>query len=117
LAASTAVLVTVIDCAWFVTTLPDESRTEITGWVVKSTRFTNPDACLVSATRVASPKLRVMFEELEMFVGDVMLAVSALVPTVPSIRSAVKVARPAVALIALVPVKVVSAESEIVWVD
>ena len=30
-AASTAVLVTVIDWEWFVTTLPDESRTASTG--------------------------------------------------------------------------------------
>jgi hypothetical protein len=49
--------------------------------------------------------------------GELMLDVRTLVPSVPSIRSAVKVARPAVALIDLVPVKVVSAESEMVWVD
>ena len=81
---------------------------------MKSTRFTKPEAWRVRATLVASPKLSVMLEGVEILDGDVMLAVSTLVPTVPSILSAVKVARPAVALIALVPVKVVSAETEMV---
>jgi hypothetical protein len=44
LAASTAVLVTVIDWEWFVTTFPEESRIDSTGWVEKSTRFTKPEA-------------------------------------------------------------------------
>jgi hypothetical protein len=58
-----------------------------------------------------------MLAGLEMFEGEVILAVRTLVPTVPNIRSAVNVARPAVALMDLVPVKVVSADSEMVWVD
>jgi hypothetical protein len=44
LSASTAVLVTVIDCEWLVTTFPEESTTAITGCVEKSTRFTKPEA-------------------------------------------------------------------------
>jgi hypothetical protein len=55
-----------------------------------------------------------MLVGVEILDGELMLDVSTLAPTVPSIRSAVKVARPEVALITLVPVRVVFAESVIV---
>jgi hypothetical protein len=114
LPASTAVLVTVIDWEWLVTTLPEESRIDSTGWVEKSVRFTKPEAWRVRATRVASPKPSVMLVGVEILDGELMLDERTLSPTVPSIRSPVKVARPEVALISLVPVSVVFAESEIV---
>jgi hypothetical protein len=78
------------------------------GWVEKATRFTNPDAWVDTTKRLASPKPSSMFVNFSID-GTPMLAPRILVPTVPSMRKPVNVARPAVALIALVPVKVVLA--------
>ena len=66
---------------------------------------------------MASPKPRLMFLVFVKVVGEVMLAVRTLVPAVPTSFRELKVARPAVALSCLVPVKVASAtETEIVCV-
>ena len=67
---------------------------------------------------MASPKPRAMFLVFETSEGATILAVRTLVPTVPTNFKEPKEARPAVALIALVPVRVASAtETEMVWVD
>jgi hypothetical protein len=58
-----------------------------------------------------------MLAVFEIELGTPMLASRVLVPTSPSILRLVNVARPAVADIARVPVKVVFASSVIVWVD
>jgi hypothetical protein len=58
-----------------------------------------------------------MFAVFEIELGTPMVASRVLVPIRPSILRLVNVARPAVADIALVPVKVVFASSVMVWVD
>ena len=42
-----------------VTTLPDESRTVMTGWVVKAAPLTAPEGWVVTVNWVAAPKPRV----------------------------------------------------------
>jgi hypothetical protein len=79
------------------------------GWVEKATRFTNPEASVEITSLVASPKPRTTSLVFVISEGEAMLAVRTLVPTVPTSFRELKVARPAVALSCLVPVRVASA--------
>jgi hypothetical protein len=108
-AASTAALVTVIDWEWFVTSFPEESRMDSTGWVEKSSRFTIPAACRVRASCVASPKRRFIVEVLVMLFGEVIDAVRILSPIVPLRASPGKLTCPPLAAWVVVPIREVFA--------